>query len=98
MISSDEILKILQDEKTRLRELGIYGIGLFGSYIRGEATEVSDIDILIDITEDTILSLFSLVELEQSFTEKFRTKVDIAIRKDLKPGIGKKILLEVKYV
>jgi predicted nucleotidyltransferase len=56
VISSSEILRILHSEKNRLRRAGITDIGLFGSYLRGETTEKSDIDILIDLSDDTLFS------------------------------------------
>lgn len=98
MISTEEIFNILRTEKQKLRRNGITEIGLFGSYIRGDATENSDIDILIDLSEDSQMTLFSLTELEQTLSSKFGKKADLVIRRDLKPAIGKRILSEVRYV
>jgi hypothetical protein len=98
MISSREIMNVLHSEKERLNSLGVKGIGLFGSYLRGEADENSDIDILIDLSDDSNMTLFSLIELEQSLSFKFNKKVDLVIRRDLKRAIGEKILSEVVYV
>lgn len=98
MISTDEIFDILRAEKGKLREKGVTEIGLFGSYLRGEATESSDIDILIDLSENSRMTLFTLTELEQHLSTRFEKKVDLVIRRDLKPGIGARILSEVKYV
>ncbi|HRX15172.1 MAG TPA: nucleotidyltransferase family protein [Spirochaetota bacterium] len=97
MHSSEYILKLLRKEKVRLRSLGVTDIGLFGSYLRGEAKKKSDIDILINISEDSPLTLFSLIELEQNLSEKLNKQVDLVIKRDLKPGIGETILNEVKY-
>ena len=45
----EEIKKILRDHKEELkRKFGVKEIGIFGSYVRNEQTEVSDIDILVD--------------------------------------------------
>ncbi|HOH37241.1 MAG TPA: nucleotidyltransferase domain-containing protein [Spirochaetota bacterium] len=98
MISSREIMNVLHSEKERLNSLGVKSIGLFGSYLRGEADENSDIDILIDLSDDSNMTLFSLIELEQSLSFKFNKKVDLVIRRDLKRAIGEKILSEVVYV
>ena len=95
MISSREIMNVLHSEKERLNSLGVKSIGLFGSYLRGEADENSDIDILIDLSDDSNMTLFSLIELEQSLSFKFNKKVDLVIRRDLKRAIGEKILSEV---
>jgi predicted nucleotidyltransferase len=98
MISVNEIFSILRTEKDSLRRKGVTDIGLFGSYVRGEATDESDIDILIDLSDDSPMTLFSLTELEQELSLKLKQKVDMVIRRDLKPAIGKRILSEVKYV
>ncbi|HPW52544.1 MAG TPA: nucleotidyltransferase domain-containing protein [Spirochaetota bacterium] len=91
-------MNVLHSEKERLNSLGVKSIGLFGSYLRGEADENSDIDILIDLSDDSNMTLFSLIELEQSLSFKFNKKVDLVIRRDLKRAIGEKILSEVVYV
>jgi predicted nucleotidyltransferase len=94
-----EIIKeTLSAKKSKLRELGISRIGVFGSTVRGEACNDSDIDILIDLAEDNQLTYISLIELEQKLSEELNSKVDLVIQKDLKPNIGKKILEEVEYV
>jgi uncharacterized protein len=98
MKTIDEIKFMLKSEKEDLKRLGITKIGVFGSYVRGEAAVESDIDILIDISPDSMLTLLSLVELEQSLSEKLNKKVDLVIKADLKPNIGKHILSEVVYV
>ena len=98
MITSRDIMNLLHSEKERLSSLGVQSIGLFGSYLRGEADENSDIDILIDLSDDSCLTLFSLIELEQSLSSKFDKKVDLVIRRDLKRAIGERILSEVVYV
>ena len=98
MITSREIMNVLHSEKERLRSLGVQSIGLFGSYLRGEADENSDIDILIDLSDDSSMTLFSLIELEQSLSLKYDKKVDLVIRRDLKRAIGERILSEVVYV
>lgn len=91
-------MNVLHSEKERLNSLGVKSIGLFGSYLRGEADDNSDIDILIDLSDDSNMTLFSLIELEQSLSLKFDKKVDLVIRRDLKRAIGERILSEVVYV
>ncbi|MFH0766077.1 MAG: nucleotidyltransferase domain-containing protein, partial [Calditrichota bacterium] len=46
-MQKNDILKTLQTHLPRLREeFGVHSLGLFGSYVRGEASKRSDIDIL----------------------------------------------------
>lgn len=45
----DEIRKILKEHEKELRKkYRIKEIGIFGSYVRGEAKESSDVDILVE--------------------------------------------------
>jgi uncharacterized protein len=48
MTTSENILKTLKSNKQKLTKFGIRSVGLFGSYIRGEQSSESDIDLLID--------------------------------------------------
>ena len=93
-----EIIRVLREQKTQLEKDGVTEIGLFGSYARGDADESSDIDVLLGLSDDSPLTLFSLVGIEQSLSEKLEAKVDLVLRRDLKPAIGRRVLSEVRYV
>ena len=45
MLSKQEIFKTIQENKEIIKSFGVTEIGLFGSYVRNEQTESSDIDI-----------------------------------------------------
>ena len=78
--------------------MGIHEVGLFGSYVRNEQTEKSDIDILVDFEPDkeTFDNYMAVCELlERLFKD---IKVEIVTRNGLSPYIGPKILKEVQYV
>ena len=98
MVKIAGIKEVLLEEKSKMIKLGIIKVGVFGSYIKGDVNENSDIDILIDVSQDSSLTLFSLIDLELNLSEKLNSKIDIVIKSDLKPNIGKKILSEVQYV
>lgn len=91
-----EIKQILQTQKSYLAErYGVTEIGIFGSYVHGEQRPDSDLDILIEFERPPRISLIGLVELELYLSELLNTKVDLAIKKNLKPRIGERILQEV---
>jgi len=96
MKTVSEIRRILQDKRPYLAEkYGVAEIGLFGSYVRGEQREDSDLDILIELERPARISLIDLVELELYLGELLGVKVDLAIKKNLKPRIGERILQEM---
>lgn len=97
--SLSEIKSCLQTQKSYLYEkYGVTEIGVFGSYVRGEQNTDSDIDILISLTDPPRIDLLDLVELEYYLTDLLDCKVDIAIKKNLRKRIGKRILSEVQPV
>lgn len=83
--------KPLLAEKFKVKEIGI-----FGSLVRGEQSEGSDIDILVEFSEP--VGFFAFIDLEDYLSEILETKVDLVSRKALKPHIGKNILRELVTV
>jgi hypothetical protein len=88
---------IIRNLKPILAKFGVKEIGLFGSYVRDEADENSDIDILIDFESekesfDNFMSAYEV--LEKQFSNQ---KVEIVTKKGLSPYIGPHILDEVYY-
>ena|SRR3990172_13356871 len=71
-------------------------IGVFGSYVRGEQKERSDVDILVEYTRTP--DFFKFLELEEYLADILGVKVDLVTRDALKPYIGKRILDEVVYL
>ncbi len=94
-----EIKTRLQAEKPYLYEkYGVTEIGVFGSYVRGEQHPDSDIDVLIELTDPPRIDLLDLVELEYYLSDLLGIKVDVAIKKNLRKRIGKRILSEVQPI
>ena len=71
-------------------------LGIFGSYVRGEQNEESDVDMLVDYTEAP--DLIELIDLENYLSDNLGVKVDLVHRAGLKPRIGERILAEVVYL
>ncbi len=95
--SLDKIRRILEEHKKELKEkYGVKEIGIFGSFVRGEVKEESDVDILIEF-EKTI-GFFKFLELEEYLSNLIGRKVDLVSKKALKPHIGTYILKEVVTV
>ena len=53
------------------------GVYLFGSYARGTATEVSDIDLLVDTTGTSLTSLLALGALYCDLEEALKKPIDL---------------------
>lgn len=96
MKSLADIKQILREQEPYLKEVyGVHVVGVFGSYVRGEERDDSDIDVLVELERPPRLSLIDLVELEYRLGELLGTDVDIAIKANLRKRIGRRILEEV---
>ena len=71
---------------------GAYNVRVFGSVARGEATENSDIDFLVEIEPQR--TLFDYIALIQDLTKLLGRKVDVAEPKTLHDLIKEKVLKE----
>ncbi|WP_420065197.1 nucleotidyltransferase family protein [Microcystis aeruginosa FACHB-524] len=79
----EEIKAILIFYKPFLIErFKILELGLFGSYVRGEQTKDSDVDILVEFSQ--VPTLFDLVEIEYLISDKLGLPVDLIDKKSLK--------------
>ena len=70
-------------------------IGVFGSYVRGDQTEKSDLDILIDFYER--VNLLDLIGIEQDLSLSIGLKVDLVTEHSLSDKLKPYILSEVNY-
>lgn len=92
----------LAELKSRLRTMlpelrerwPIAYLGVFGSWVRGEQTPSSDLDLLVDF--DGPLTGWGEIELELELERRLGMKVDLVPRRQLKPFVGPRILQEVQ--
>jgi len=95
--SKTDIERLLKQHRKELEvEFGVKEIGLFGSYVRNEQDERSDVDILVEFNRP--IGLFRFMDLEERLTEIVECKVDLVTKNALKPVIGRQILSEVIYI
>ena len=59
------------------KKYNLSAVYLFGSYARDEATDESDVDILIDRTDAKVVSLFDLGELYNDLCESIGKEIDL---------------------
>ncbi|MFA4852687.1 MAG: nucleotidyltransferase family protein [Bacteroidales bacterium] len=92
----EEIKIILKKQKKSLRKrFKIKKIALFGSYTRGEQTESSDVDIMVEF--DAPIGI-EFIDLADELEKVLNTKVDLVSRNAMKPRLMKHIEKELIYV
>jgi predicted nucleotidyltransferase len=93
MSSKDEALKTIRSLQSELIRFKVRNIGLFGSVVRGEQKQSSDIDVLVDFADDA--DLFDFVGLGLFLEEKLGQKVDVVPKKSLRKELRDRVLKEV---
>lgn len=94
--TKENIIKFLSENREHLSErFSITQVALFGSYARDEATEDSDIDILIDTKVKDAKNRFYLKEY---LSQNLNRDVDVCYSDGLRSFIKKNIQGELIYV
>ena len=91
---SEKIRAILPELKQRY---GVQNLWLFGSYVRAEQSEKSDLDVLVTFNNPH-LSLIEFIQLEQHLSNLLGVRIDLVEKETLKPNIGQGILQEALSV
>lgn len=90
----------LRDIKSKvtpiLKEAGVTRSSLFGSYVRGDNREDSDIDMLVEFPKGK--SLFDFVGLQLKLEDALHKKVDLVTYNGLKPRLRERILSEQVHI
>lgn len=76
------------------RDYGLVSIEFFGSYVRGEQDDKSDLDLLVEFDPERDLSLLDLARLQRILTERIGVPVDLVEKRSIKPGLRDRILHE----
>ena len=71
-------------------------LGIFGSVARGEATEQSDIDLLVRFSKRK--SLLTVIGFEDTLTQVFGRPVDLVTEASLSPYLRDQILKDIQII
>jgi uncharacterized protein len=93
MTEQDAIAARLRTALPKLRQRWqIRSLALFGSVVRGEARNDSDLDVLVEFDRPT--DLFAFLGLKDELARLSGRGVDLVSRAALRPYIGRQILAE----
>jgi predicted nucleotidyltransferase len=89
----DEVLRVLAASRASLAQFGVRRLSLFGSVARDEATQESDVDLLVEF--DRPVGLFHFFRLRHYLEEILGTEnVDLVMPEALPAGLKQGILRE----
>ncbi len=94
-MDNKDLKKKLRDLKPILeKNYKVKSIGLFGSFARDEANEDSDVDILVQFSEDIG---WEFIDLKRFLEESLEREVDLVTVEALKSELKEEILRDVIY-
>jgi predicted nucleotidyltransferase len=93
----DAVLALFQQRDEQIRAFGVKRLGLFGSFVRGQQNEGSDVDLLVEF-EPGRKTFDAFVHLALFLEDLLGRRVDLLTPESLSPYIGPHILSEVRYV
>ena len=98
-MTRSNVLTFLQEHKSEFKsKFGIDQVALFGSFARDEATQDSDIDLLITYVNNPGDVYTNKQNFKKFLKTYFHRNIDVANKKYLKPFAKENILKEAIYV
>lgn len=95
--NKNEIIKLITERKADINKFGVKKVGLFGSFVRGEETLSSDVDLLVEFSrgEKNFRNYIGFAE----FAEKILGRnVDVLTEESLSPHLVPYIKRGIEYV
>jgi predicted nucleotidyltransferase len=92
----NQIFQILHKHQADLDQFAVKSLAVFGSVARGESTESSDIDLLVEFNQP--IGLFEFIRLKNYLEKLTGVKVDLVTSDALRPTMRDTILSEAIYV
>lgn len=95
-LNKEQIFEQIGRNRDILSGFGVRRLGLFGSFVRSDQDDNSDIDLLIEF-EPEKKSFENFMNLAFFLEDLLDRKIDLVTPESLSPHIGPKILSEVEY-
>ena len=93
-LTEQEILNRLKANEDVIKGFGVRSLGLFGSFVHGENTESSDLDLVVEFDKKTFDAYMDLKLFLESL---FDRPVDLVLADAIKPRLRRPILEDVVH-
>jgi predicted nucleotidyltransferase len=80
------------------KKYGIIELSIFGSSIRDDFTQNSDVDLLVSFDRNSNVTLFDIMDLESEFSKLVKKEVDIVEKEALKNPIRRNKILSTREI
>lgn len=96
-MNAPNILQLIETHKNQLRDFGLIRVGLFGSTMRDEATETSDVDLLLEF-EPAKKNYRNFYNSTEYLERLFKRRIDAVTPQSLSPYIRPHMEKNIHYV
>ncbi|OHE57808.1 MAG: nucleotidyltransferase [Thermodesulfovibrio sp. RBG_19FT_COMBO_42_12] len=96
-MKKEQITALLKKNRASLKDFHVKTIYLFGSVVRGEEKELSDVDLLVEFEPSAHIGLFEFARLQRVLSGMLGCKVDLVTPEALHKAIKSRILEEAVY-
>ncbi len=96
MLTKVQILKIIHTHSSEIKQYGVKQLGLFGSFVKQTQKKKSDVDILVEFQKGK-KTFDNYMDLKFFLESLLHRKIDLVLKKTIKPRLKTSILKEVEY-
>jgi predicted nucleotidyltransferase len=90
----EDVTSRLNKNYDRIHAYHVKALYLFGSVVRSESTDKSDVDILVEFDPDARIGLFEFSRLQRTLSEILGCQVDLATPDSLHKSLKARIMKE----
>jgi predicted nucleotidyltransferase len=87
-----------QEVATLCRQFGVKELCLFGSAVRGDFNDNSDVDLLVEFEPEAEIGFLTLSRLQRELAAIFQCPVDLVPKLGLKPAVRQSVLAEAEIL
>jgi uncharacterized protein len=91
-MNRDAIIAVIRSEETALKRAGVKSLALVGSSARGDRSEASDVDVLIDVADESGFSLMDRIGVMHLLGDALSLPVDVSRRDTLNPLVRERMV------
>jgi predicted nucleotidyltransferase len=95
--NKQQIISLLESRKIEIRKLGAERLGLFGSFVRGEQKDTSDIDLVVEF-ESGMKTYRNLLDLAELLEYTLQKKVDLLTWEGMASFVQREAKNDIEYV
>ena len=93
-MNKEEVTAILNNNVGKIRSYHVNALYVFGSVVRSESTDKSDVDLLVEFDPEARIGLFEFSRLQRMLSEILGCEVDLATTDSLHKALKVRILKE----